>query len=194
MPNTHINKVVFGGRTLLDLGSDTASAETVLAGQTFHDKSGAAVTGACTFDSDTSEDTAAVAEILSGKTAHARGTKLTGTMPNNGSVKLELQDKDTPVIIPHGYHDGSGNVKINASDAAKLKPENIRQGVEVLGVTGTMTGTEDVKLQAKSATPTVEAQTVLPDEGFDGMTQVSIAGIPYVESDNPAGGKTATIG
>jgi len=76
-----------GGDVLIDLTGDSVSADKVLKGITAHDKSGAKITGTCTFDSDTSEDTAAVAEILVGKTAHARGSKLTGTMKNNGAVK-----------------------------------------------------------------------------------------------------------
>ena len=194
MANQNINKVIFGGKVLMDLSGDTASADTVLSGQTFHDKSGATRVGTCTYDSDTSKDTAAVAEILSGKTAHARGAKITGTMPNNGAVALELQSKTKPVTIPQGYHDGSGTVALNAADAAKLIPGNIREGVEILDVVGTMRPGEGVKLTTGAATPQKEAQTILPPPGYNGFTQVTVAGIPYVESDNAAGGKTATIG
>ena len=87
MANLNVNKVIYGGDVLIDLTGDSVSADKVLKGITAHDKSGAKITGTCTFDSDTSEDTAAVAEILVGKTAHARGSKLTGTMKNNGAVK-----------------------------------------------------------------------------------------------------------
>lgn len=80
MANLNVNKVIYGGDVLIDLTGDSVSADKVLKGITAHDKSGAKITGTCTFDSDTSEDTAAVAEILVGKTAHARGSKLTGTM------------------------------------------------------------------------------------------------------------------
>ena len=41
----HINKVVYGGRTLVDLTGDTATADKVLKDLTFHDKTGATVTG-----------------------------------------------------------------------------------------------------------------------------------------------------
>ena len=88
MANLNVNKVIYGGGdVLIDLTGDSVSADKILKGITAHDKSGAKITGTCTFDSDTSEDTAAVAEILVGKTAHARGSKLTGTMKNNGAVK-----------------------------------------------------------------------------------------------------------
>ena len=194
MANQFNSKVIFGGKVLIDLTGDTVSDMSVLSGKTFHDKTGATKTGVCTFDSDTSGDTAADAEILSGKTAHARGVLLTGTMPNNGSVKASITDKSTPVTIAQGYHDGSGTISLSPEDAAKLIPTNIRQGVTILKVTGSMTGSETVKLTTGSATPKKESQTILPPEGFSGFTQVTVAGIPYVESDNSAGGKTVTIG
>lgn len=64
MANMNVNKVIYGGDVLIDLTGDSVSADKVLKGITAHDKSGAKITGTCTFDSDTSEDTAAVAEIL----------------------------------------------------------------------------------------------------------------------------------
>ena len=95
MANEYVNKVVLSsGETLIDLSGDTADAAHVLKGSTFHDKSGAPKTGTCTYDSDTSEDTVAVSEILVGKTAHARGVKITGTMPNNGAVSGSIATKD----------------------------------------------------------------------------------------------------
>lgn len=82
--NKNVNKVIYGGQTLIDLTADTVTAGDLASGVTAHDKSGATIIGTDTRDSDTSEDTAAVAEILAGKTAHARGAQLTGTMKNNG--------------------------------------------------------------------------------------------------------------
>lgn len=81
-----VNKVVYGGKTLIDLTGDTVTADKLLSGITAHGKDGELVTGACTFDVDSNDATAAVAEILKGKTAYARGVMLTGTMPNNGAV------------------------------------------------------------------------------------------------------------
>lgn len=194
MADKNINKVIYGGKTLIDLTSDTATADKVLSGYTFHDKSGAIVTGTSPFDSDTSEDTAAVAEILAGKTAHARGTKLTGTMPNNGAVTGTITEVDQEYTIPAGYHDGSGKVAISTTEQAKLIATNIRQGVTILGVEGTMSGEEGVVAQTKTATPSTAQQVITPDTGYNYLTQVTVAAIPYVESENSAGGKTATIG
>lgn len=189
-----INKVVYGGETLLDLTGDTVTADKLLSGITAHDKSGEKVEGTCTFDVDSSDATVSMAEILFGKTAYARGTKLTGTMPNNGAVDGTITTKDGAYTIPQGYHDGSGKVGIDAVNKEKLIPDNIREGITILGVEGSMSGVESVKAQSKSVVPTVKEQSILPDEGFNYLSQVTVAAIPYVESQNSAGGTTVTIG
>lgn len=188
------NKIIYGGRTLIDLTGDTITPEDLKKGVTAHDKSGEQIEGTNTKDSDTSDATAAVAEILADKTAYARGAKLTGTMPNNGAVNGTITTKEQEYPIPQGYHDGSGKVKIDADEQAKLVPDNIREGITILGVTGEMSGTEDAKPQAKTVTPSTEQQVILPDAGYNYLSQVTVKSIPYVESDNAAGGKTVTIG
>lgn len=194
MANKYISKVVYGGNTIIDLTADTVTADKVLSGYTAHGKDGAPITGTCTFDADTGDATAAVAEILTGKTAYVNGVKLTGTMKNNGAVTGTISTKAGVYTIPIGYHDGAGKVSISTTEQAKIIATNIRSGVTILGVTGTMSGSEDVKAQAKTATPATTAQTVLPDTGFNYLSQVTVAAIPYVESDNSAGGVTVTIG
>jgi hypothetical protein len=190
----YINKVIYGGKTLIDLTGDTISADKLLAGITAHDKSGAPITGSCAFDVDSTDATAAVAEILLGKTAYVRGQKLTGTMPNKGSVTLEIATADQEATIPQGYHDGGGKAVISAAEKAKLIADNIREGVTILGVEGSMSGSEDMKPQTKTITPSTEQQTVMPDSGYNCLSQVTVEAIPYSESDNPAGGTTVTIG
>ena len=38
------------------------------------------------------------------------------------------------------------------------------------------------------------AQTILPDEGYDYLSEVVIAAVPYTSAANAAGGMTVTIG
>lgn len=195
MPNTYNSKVVLSdGTVLIDLTADTVDAAHLLDGYTAHGKDGAPITGACTYDSDTSEDTAAVGEILSGKTAHARGGLLTGTMPNRGAVTGTITTVAGVYTVPQGYHDGSGTVAISSTEQAKIIAANIRQGITILGVEGTMSGSEDVNAQAKTATPSWAQQVIAPDTGYTHLTQVTVAAIPIAYSDNSAGGKTVTIG
>lgn len=195
MANSYNNKVVLAsGEVLIDLTGDTVDAAHVLDGFTFHDKSGAPVTGTCTYDSDTSDDTAAVGEILSGKTAHARGALLTGTMPNNGAQMGSINTKEQEVIIAQGYHDGSGKVSISDDEQAKLIPSNIREGITILGIEGTMSGSESVVAQARSVTPKFTQQVISPEDGYTHLSQVTVYPITVSYSDNSAGGKTVTIG
>lgn len=195
MANTYNSKVVLAnGDVLIDLTADTADAAHVLSGYTFHDKSGAPVTGTNTYDSDTSDDTAAVSEILSGKTAHARGSLLTGTMTNNGGVTGTISTKAQQYTIPQGYHDGSGKVSIATAEQAKIISANIREGVTILGVEGEMTGSEDVVAQSKTVNPTFASQSVTPDTGYTHLASVTVNAIAVTYSDNSAGGKTVTIG
>ena len=194
MANQYKSKVIFNGDVLIDLTADTITAADLASGKTAHDKSGAPITGTNTYDSNTSNDTATASEILATKTAHARGTALTGTMPNNGAVSGTISTVSGEYTVPQGYHDGSGKVSISSTEQAKLIAGNIRQGVTILGVEGTMSGQEDVNAQSRTVTPTASVQTVTPETGYNYLTQVTVNAIPYSESDNSAGGVTVTIG
>lgn len=188
------SKVVFGDEVIMDLTADTVKADKLLKGYTAHGADGELITGACEYDANTQDATATESEILLGKTAYNKGNKVTGKMPNNGAVAGKISTKAQKYSVPQGYHDGSGTVQIDDTEQAKLIPANIRQGVTVLGVTGTMSGSESVKAQSKEVTPTKEEQTVLPDSGYNSLTSVTVKAIPYTESANSAGGTTVTIG
>lgn len=190
-----VSKVVYGGSTLIDLTSDTVVADKLLKGYKAHGADGEAITGACEFDANTQDATAAAAEILTNKTAYVRGNKITGTMKNNGAISKKISTKSEKITVAQGYHDGSGSVQIDSTEQSKLIPTNIREGVTILGVTGTMTGTEGEVLQEKTVTPTIEGFTVLADtnEGFTCLSAVIVNPIPYSETNNSAGGITVTI-
>lgn len=196
MPNQkYVSKVIVDKEVIIDLTQDDITAEKLAKGIKAHDKSGAPIVGTSTKDADTGDATATAAEILDGKTAYKAGSKLTGTMPNQGAKTLNITDKATPVTIPMGFHDGGGKAQIDAAEAAKIIPENIRDGITILGVTGGMSGTEGASPQAKTVVPTFEAQEITPDSPtYNYLSSVTVAAIPVSRTDNDAGGQTLTIG
>ena len=190
-----ISKVVYGGNTLIDLTSDTVTKEKVLKGYTTHGANGELITGTCEYDANTQDATATSAEILVGKTAYNKGVKITGEMKNNGAVSGKISTKTGEYTVPQGYHDGSGKVQIDSTEQAKLISANIRDGVTILGVVGSMSPNEGEKAQEKTVTPSLtENMTVTPDTGYTCLSSVTVNKVPYVESDNSSGGKTVTIG
>lgn len=189
------NKIIFGNQTLIDLTDATlgqSDGDKIISGESAYGKDGEKIAGSCTYDADTSDADASASEILATKTAYVNGSKVTGTMPNNGAVAGTISNLSTPYTVPQGYHDGSGTVGIDSTESAKIIASNIKEGVEILGVTGTYSG-EGVTAQAKTATPYTTQQVVLPDSGYDYLSQVTVEAIYYNESAN-AYGTTVTIG
>lgn len=196
MAEKYTSKVILASvEVLMDLTGDDITAADLAKGKKAHDKTGAPIVGTSTKDADTSDATAGAAEILSGKTAYVTGAKVVGTMPNNGAKTLSVSKKSVSVPIPQGYHDGSGAAQIDPTEAAKIIPNNIRQGISILGVEGTMSGTEGAKAQAKTATPSFAQQVIAPDSPtYNYLSQVTVEAIPVKYADNPQGGQTVTIG
>ena len=150
---------------------------------------------------DSSDATAQAGSIKDGETAYIDGRKVEGTMPVNGAVSGKIAAKDDTVTVPEGYTSG-GSVGIDETEKAKLVPNNIRQGVSVLGVDGTMSPSEGVNAQSKNVTPTKSAQVVQPDAGYTHLSQVTVSAIPteYItttdanaEADDIKNGKIAYV-
>lgn len=186
------NKFIYGGVVKFDLTGDTITPSDLAYGVKAHNNAGEQITGTSTKDADTSDATAQQSEILATKTAYVNGNKLTGTMPNRGAVTGVISEVNDTYTIQQGYHDGSGTVEIDSTEQSKIVASNIKDGVEILGVTGTYTG-EGVTAQAKTATPTTAQQVITPDAGYDYLSQVTVNAIPYTETANPYG-TTITIG
>lgn len=189
-----ISKVVYDGETLIDLTNDTITASDVINSKTFHLSDGTTGTGTCTYDADTSDATATAAEILASKTAYKNGTKLTGTMTNKGGANVTVTSK-AGTTIPSGYYDGSGKAVIDSTSATNLVAGNIKNGITILGVEGTLTPESQIEVGPATATPTTSQQVITAASlSYDYITQVTVAPIPYSEALNGSGGYTATIG
>jgi hypothetical protein len=117
-------------------------------------------------------------------------------MANIGSQIGSISTKAGTVSISQGYHDGGGSVSIDSTEQAKLIATNIRSGITILGVEGSMSGSEDVAATSATVTPYTTAQTITPSDlgDYNSITQINVAAIAYSESDNAAGGVTVTIG
>lgn len=85
---------------------------------------------------------------------------------NKGAVSATVQEGDT-YTIPKGYHNGSGTVS---------------------GVAGG----GSYNLQSKSVTPTKNQQSITPDQGFYGLSDVTVGAIP--EAYQNVSGVTAAAG
>ena len=188
-----INKVIYGGNTLIDITDTTATAASVLSGNYFYGRDGVKTQGTCLYNADTSDATAVAGDILYGSTAYVNGNKVTGSMVNNGAVTGTITTKAQQYTIPIGYHDGSGKVSIATAEQNKIIESNIKSGITILGVVGTYSG-EAVSVEAnKNCTPATSQQIITPSTGYDYLAQVTVAAIPYVESPNTYG-TTVTIG
>ena len=194
MPNQYKNKVIYNGTTLIDLTTDTAVASDVQSGKYFHLATGQRVSGSCTYNADTTDANALAGDILLNKTAYgAAGTKLTGSMPNNGGNDVTVSGT-SGATIPAGYYDGSGKAILDSTSLQNLIAENIRDNITILGVEGTMSGSEDVHAQAKTITPSASQQVITPDSPtYNYLSQVTVNAIPYRETDNAQGGVTVEI-
>lgn len=139
-PTRELNKIVYGNDTLIDLTNDTVTAADVINSKYVHLPSGERVQGTCSYDADTSDANAVTNDILTDKTAYVNGSKLTGTMPNHGAVSGSVSTIAGTYTIQSGYHNGNGSVGIDAAEAAKIIPVNIKKDISILGVTGTYEG------------------------------------------------------
>lgn len=101
---------------------------------------------------------------------------------DNGAVSGNISAVAQQYTIPAGYHNGQGKVQIAAAEQAKIIESNIKSGVSILGVIGSYAG-EGVNLQEKTVTPTKQSQNIVADEGYDGLSAVTVNPIPANYAD-----------
>ena len=111
------------------------------------------------------------------------GVNILGVVGKFKGAKLQSTKEITPktesqVVKPDYGYNGLEQVEVNAvtSDIdSNIISENIRNGVEILGVSGTLV---DNQVQSsKDAVPKTEPQEITPDAGFDGIARVNISAV-----------------
>lgn len=111
------------------------------------------------------------------------GVNILGVVGKFKGAKLQSTKEITPktesqVVKPDYGYNGLEQVEVNAvtSDIdSNIISENIRNGVEILGVSGTLV---DNQVQSsKDAVPKTEPQEITPDAGFDGIAKVNISAV-----------------
>ena len=86
-------------------------------------------------------------------------------------------------VQPQTGYDALSQVTVNAP--ANLLAQNIRKDVNIAGVIGTYEATAPtMRLQQKTATPGTASQTVTPDSGYDGLSQVTVSGDTNLTASN----------
>ena len=76
-------------------------------------------------------------DVLTGKTGFGSAGSVSGNMANNGSTSGTINTKTGTVTIPAGYTSG-GTVGIDSTEQSKIIASNIKSGVTLLGVAGSL--------------------------------------------------------
>lgn len=86
---------------------------------------------------DTASANITAGDVLTGKTGYGSTGEVSGSMANNGSTSGTISTKAGTVTIPAGYTSG-GTVSIDSTEQGKIVASNIKSGVTLLGVAGSL--------------------------------------------------------
>lgn len=217
-----VNKVVYGATVLVDLTGDTVTAGKLLKGATAHDASGEKITGTMEPGIDTSDATATADDMAEGVTAYVKGEKITGNVKvfdSSSSTIISSEDRVSFTVFQTKkyiqlkpaertnnalYRSGTYQALMaqasflgdaTASDVAEGKTFTSIAGLKVTGTAKASAPT----LQSKTATPSTSQQTITPDNGYDGLSSVTVEAMPTAALGTPtisvdsAGKITATV-
>lgn len=100
------------------------------------------------------------------------------SIADNGAVSQKLDTTTASYTVPAGYHNGNGTVSV------ELEEKTVTANGVVTPTAGKVLSKITVNvenaptLQEKTAVPSKEAQEIVADEGYDGLSKVSVQAIP----------------
>ncbi len=99
-------------------------------------------------------------------------------MADNGAVNQKLTALASSYTVPAGYHNGGGTVSIDTEEKV-ISANGEYSPTQGKVISKVIVNVENApNLQEKSVTPTKAAQSVMPDEGYDGLSSVTVGAIP----------------
>lgn len=182
----------------LDTSDATAAATDIAFAKTAYVK-GVKVIGThkCVEGTDTSDATATAEDIREGETAYVNGMKVAGTLPvktsqNIGSPSVNVNynkstDSDNfftvsaPLSGKNIFENAEISLFVKGDRLGNATAEDVTEGKTFtsesgLKVVGTKSSANPV-LQQKTITPSTAVQTIKPDTGYDGLSQVTVNAI-----------------
>lgn len=123
---------------------------------------------------------------LSSVTVNAISKTYVGSGVTKKSTATYTPGTSNQTIAANQYLSGAQTIKGDSN----LVAGNIRSGVSIFGVTGNVVAASSPRMQSKTVTPRSASQTVKPDSGYDGLSQVTVNGDSNLVSGNIISGKT----
>lgn len=170
MADKNVNQVIVNGETILDLTNDTVTANDLAEGVTAHDSSGALVNG----------NLSEIEVFQNSPTITFKSQPPFTFFRCYPTVNKDCIIRKTSK--PNVLLDGGAFGNATAADVIKGKTFTSENGLKVSGTYEPLS--TEPTLQAKSVTPTATQQAVTPDSGYDGLSQVTIAGDANLTSKN----------
>lgn len=186
-------KKAYNGTTLVTgtMPSNTAEQKLLSCGQSYsiqegyHDGTG--MVSADTLANQTA-GTAAAGDVLISKTAYVNGSKVTGTMPEQGAKSKELACGEA-YTIPAGHHNGQG--KVTAKSLVSQTGATAVATKLLAGLTAWVNGNKITGTMANKAGTTVKAAAVTQD---DNNTYFAIPAAGYYDTASKVYTENSNLG